>query len=253
MAYRSIWSDLVQNGVRATTNALGRALGRSVGRGSTQPVRRRPRGHRPYPGDFFGQVSPVYAPNLDSVPDPGEVGWTWVPFEVLLERHPGPDDLSRIGHAVEVRRVDRADLAEEVPRVGSVAPRTASYRLGRPAADGSSERATQGIRRGPNPVLHQVGPDGSIRHVRTLPRPSTCPHRTGRRSWDHGSQPSRTVVSPEEVLRVPDPHRRQPRAHRTGGDPAGAAAELLHHRAHRPREVDAGRPDAAVHRCRRRA
>jgi len=86
MAYRSIWSDLVQNGVRATTNALGRALGRSVGRGSTQPVRRRPSGHRPYPGDFAGQVSPVYAPNLDSVPDPGEVVWTWVPFEEDFER-----------------------------------------------------------------------------------------------------------------------------------------------------------------------
>src|SRR5450830_380409 len=86
MAYRSIWSDLVQNGVRATTNALGRALGRSVGRGSTQRVRRRPSGHRPYPGDFTGQVSPVYAPNLDSVPDPGEVVWTWVPFEEDFER-----------------------------------------------------------------------------------------------------------------------------------------------------------------------
>src|SRR5450756_320149 len=86
MAYRSIWSDVVQNGVRATTNALGRALGRSVGRGSTQPVRRRPSGHRPYPGDFAGQVSPVYAPNLDSVPDPGEVVWTWVPFEEDFER-----------------------------------------------------------------------------------------------------------------------------------------------------------------------
>lgn len=34
-----------------------------------------------YPGDFTGTVEPLYAPNLDGEPDPGEVVWTWVPFE----------------------------------------------------------------------------------------------------------------------------------------------------------------------------
>ncbi len=53
-----------------------------------------------YPGDFTGRVSPVYSPDLDGAPDPGEVVWTWVPFEendgrgkdrpVLLVGHDGP-------------------------------------------------------------------------------------------------------------------------------------------------------------------
>ena len=53
-----------------------------------------------YPGDFTGRVSPVYAPDLDGQPDPGEVVWTWVPYEendgrgkdrpVLLVGHDGP-------------------------------------------------------------------------------------------------------------------------------------------------------------------
>jgi hypothetical protein len=40
-------------------------------------------GRRPdaYPGDFTGTASAEYAPHQDGVPDPGEVVWTWVPFE----------------------------------------------------------------------------------------------------------------------------------------------------------------------------
>jgi hypothetical protein len=34
-----------------------------------------------YPGDHVGPLRPVYAPELDGDPDPGEVVWTWVPFE----------------------------------------------------------------------------------------------------------------------------------------------------------------------------
>lgn len=53
-----------------------------------------------YPGDFTGPLTPVYAPQPDAEPDPGEVVWTWVPFEedhtrgkdrpVLLVGHDGP-------------------------------------------------------------------------------------------------------------------------------------------------------------------
>lgn len=53
-----------------------------------------------YPGDFTGDVRPVYAPDLDGAPDPGEIVWTWVPYEedhsrgkdrpVLLVGHDGP-------------------------------------------------------------------------------------------------------------------------------------------------------------------
>lgn len=42
-----------------------------------------PRGYVPdsYPGDFTGRPTISYEPHEDEVPDPGEVVWTWIPFE----------------------------------------------------------------------------------------------------------------------------------------------------------------------------
>jgi len=40
-----------------------------------------PAAAEPYPGDYDGVVRPVYAPDLDGRPDPGEIVWTWVPYE----------------------------------------------------------------------------------------------------------------------------------------------------------------------------
>ncbi len=34
-----------------------------------------------YPGDFHGAVKPVYSPEADGQPDPGEIVWAWVPYE----------------------------------------------------------------------------------------------------------------------------------------------------------------------------
>lgn len=34
-----------------------------------------------YPGDFHGRIVADYRPDTDSEPDPGEIVWTWVPFE----------------------------------------------------------------------------------------------------------------------------------------------------------------------------
>ena len=34
-----------------------------------------------YPGDFTGGLAPSYSPKPDGRPDPGEIVWTWVPFE----------------------------------------------------------------------------------------------------------------------------------------------------------------------------
>lgn len=52
-----------------------------------------------YPGDFRGRLVPAYDPHPDGRPDPGEIVWTWVPFEedhaqgkdrpVLLVGHDG--------------------------------------------------------------------------------------------------------------------------------------------------------------------
>jgi hypothetical protein len=39
----------------------------------------RPRGA--YPGDFTGRVAVHYAPSINGRPDPGEIVWTWVPYE----------------------------------------------------------------------------------------------------------------------------------------------------------------------------
>lgn len=36
---------------------------------------------RPYQGDFRGAVSPRYSPKPDGRPDPGEIVWSWVPYE----------------------------------------------------------------------------------------------------------------------------------------------------------------------------
>jgi len=62
-------------------------------RGSTRPRRGRtqskfrsttvPRStaRRDYPGDFTGTVRPEYSASIDGKADPGEIVWTWVPFE----------------------------------------------------------------------------------------------------------------------------------------------------------------------------
>lgn len=39
------------------------------------------RGGPAYPGDFRGVPVMVYSPAPDGQPDPGEIVWTWVPFE----------------------------------------------------------------------------------------------------------------------------------------------------------------------------
>ena len=53
-----------------------------------------------YPGDYRGRVAVSYAPDPDGEPDPGEIVWTWVPYEedhsrgkdrpVLIVGHDGP-------------------------------------------------------------------------------------------------------------------------------------------------------------------
>ncbi len=39
------------------------------------------RSRSPYPGDYQGKVTLLYSPKMDGAPDPGEIVWTWVPFE----------------------------------------------------------------------------------------------------------------------------------------------------------------------------
>lgn len=61
-------------------------LGLGPGQRGTPRDRERPqrdaRGRARYPGDFLGTPRLVYAPHDgDDVADPGEIVWTWVPYE----------------------------------------------------------------------------------------------------------------------------------------------------------------------------
>ncbi len=69
------------------TDQIMGALGRIVRDGlrtAARPSRRRPAAVRPsarYPGDYRRLPRVTYAPHPGKLPDPGEVVWTWVPFE----------------------------------------------------------------------------------------------------------------------------------------------------------------------------
>lgn len=52
---------------------------------------------RKYRGDFVGAPTLTYAPHKDDEPDPGEVVWTWVPYEEDHEQGKGRPVLI-IGH-----------------------------------------------------------------------------------------------------------------------------------------------------------
>lgn len=76
-------SDLARLAPRQGARLAARLLraGRR-GTGGEEERRRDQQPRRtPYPGDFRGQVHPVYAPDPDGDPDPGEVVWAWVPYE----------------------------------------------------------------------------------------------------------------------------------------------------------------------------
>ncbi|GAA2168415.1 type II toxin-antitoxin system PemK/MazF family toxin [Pedococcus bigeumensis] len=56
---------------------------RSTGKttGTTTGRRAAPTTPGSYPGDFTGVPDLTYAPHPDGQPDPGEIVWTWVPYE----------------------------------------------------------------------------------------------------------------------------------------------------------------------------
>lgn len=61
-----------------------RSVGNAVRRGLRMLQFRRPTeaaSGSAYPGDFTGRAAVRYAPKPDGDPDPGEVVWTWVPYE----------------------------------------------------------------------------------------------------------------------------------------------------------------------------
>lgn len=113
------WVNLLADVARAVISSRGsRPAGRSGATSSPATTAPRPRpgqsstagavvsgGGRAtvsdtYPGDYRGTVRAEYSPQVDGQPDPGEIVWTWVPYEddhrqgkdrpVLLVGHDSP-------------------------------------------------------------------------------------------------------------------------------------------------------------------
>lgn len=102
---RSLLSRLVR--------AAGSTASPTVGRGAARVP------SAVYPGDFVGVPTMTYSPSPDGIPDPGEIVWTWVPFEEDHRRGKdrpvliiGRDDPWLLGLMLTSKDHDR-DLARE--------------------------------------------------------------------------------------------------------------------------------------------
>ncbi|MBP2414434.1 hypothetical protein JOF48_003233 [Arthrobacter stackebrandtii] len=73
-------------GTRPGTGKGGRPGAKPSGRGGAHPGGRPASStitglSAPYPGDFSGTSTVTYSPKPDGAADPGEIVWTWVPYE----------------------------------------------------------------------------------------------------------------------------------------------------------------------------
>lgn len=81
---RSTVSRDAAEGSPTSPRATGRPGPRSSGtpaRGQAAPSGSAARDRARTAGDHTGVVRPQYSPDLDGRPDPGEIVWTWVPYE----------------------------------------------------------------------------------------------------------------------------------------------------------------------------
>ena len=67
--------------IRTIGNAIVDALRQRPTRRRRTPSAPRRRGSSGYPGDFTGRPKITYDPHPGKLADPGEVVWTWVPYE----------------------------------------------------------------------------------------------------------------------------------------------------------------------------
>ncbi len=92
--WRAITLDALRAAVRTGTSRLAPRRPTSSRPTSSRPAsprgrRAAPAARRDYPGDFGGTARLEYSPKDDGQPDPGEVVWTWVPYEE--DHHRGKD------------------------------------------------------------------------------------------------------------------------------------------------------------------
>lgn len=78
-ALRRILTDTVRAGLREMSRGERRPAARRRDGRSTRPPRGR--AEASYPGDYRGMPRVAYSPLQGKTPDPGEIVWTWVPYE----------------------------------------------------------------------------------------------------------------------------------------------------------------------------
>lgn len=79
-------NQLINAGLRLVQDMVSKALKQQQRENRRSGDHRKDRRRREsttgsYPGDFTGRPQIVYTPHKDGEPDPGEVVWTWVPYE----------------------------------------------------------------------------------------------------------------------------------------------------------------------------
>ena len=73
-------------GAPAAPPTPGKSRGTSRGGAPAQPGRTSGGLTGSYPGDFRGKAKVQYSPAANGQPEPGEIVWTWVPFEEDFSR-----------------------------------------------------------------------------------------------------------------------------------------------------------------------
>lgn len=76
-----ILRDVARTALREATSQQKRSSKASNAKLRQQPHQAQPEATSSYPGDYQGVPDITYAPSTDGVPDPGEIVWTWVPYE----------------------------------------------------------------------------------------------------------------------------------------------------------------------------
>ena len=75
------WLSRRSAGSTSTPSTPGTVPGTVPGQRPGSREGRSPQAGLGYPGDYRGALAPRYSPNPDGRPDPGEIVWTWVPYE----------------------------------------------------------------------------------------------------------------------------------------------------------------------------
>ncbi|GAB3815535.1 type II toxin-antitoxin system PemK/MazF family toxin [Tessaracoccus terricola] len=177
-------NQLINAGLRLVQDVVSKALkqqqrkNRRDDGGNRRDDRRNGRDRREhdtsgaYPGDFTGRPNIVYTPRKDGEPDPGEVVWTWVPYE---EDHSQGKDrpalvIGRDGNWLLVLQVTSQDHDRDAAQEASVGRYWTDIGTGEWDNQGrpSEVRVNRIIRIDPEKVrrIGAILDEGTFNHVR---------------------------------------------------------------------------------------